>query len=104
MTTIHGELRKEDIGSVIELIIKVNDVALDISQAITKQIVLKNPAGTSVTKTAVFSGDGTDGKLRYVTVTNDLASAGLWQAQAKIVLPSGTWKSEILNIKVWDNL
>jgi hypothetical protein len=104
MTVINGELRKEDIGSVIEIRVTEDGIPLNISTALAKQIILKKPSGSKLEKTAIFSTDGVDGKLQYVTIANDLSEAGMWQAQAKVVLASGTWKTEIINIKVHDNL
>ena len=39
----------------------------DISGATTKQFTFKRPDGTTFTKTAVFTTDGTDGNIQYVT-------------------------------------
>jgi len=81
-----------DIGTVIRLTILDQDGnALDISLATTLQIAFKKPNGTTVQKTAVLVGTGTDGKVYYQFVTGDLDVAGAWIAQAKVVLPGGTW-------------
>ena len=48
---------------------------------------------TEVIKTAIYSSDGTDGKIRYVSVTDDIDLKGEWQIKGKVTLsvPTGTW-------------
>ena len=77
---------------------------LDVSGATTKQIIFKKPTGTTLTKAAVFTTDGTDGKIQYVTVSDDLDSTGTWQLQAYIVASDGSWKSDVGTFKVYENL
>ena len=97
------EIREGDVGTVLEVEVREDDVALDVSDATTKQILLRKPDGTTVAKTATFSSDGTDGRIRYVTVEGDL-TAGRWAIQGKVVTPSGTWATEIEAFKVHPNL
>ena len=44
-----------DIGTIIQITITEDGVALDISSATTKEIILKKPSGTLLTKTATFT-------------------------------------------------
>ena len=100
-----GEIRLNDIGTVIELTIKdQDDSAVDVSGASTKQFVFRKPGGTAVVKTAAFVTDGTDGKLKYTTVTDDLDTAGDWQVQAFVDFGSTEWRSDIKNFMVHPNL
>ena len=79
-----------DINAVIEMTIKGNDgLAEDISTASTKQIKLTKPAGSNITKNAEFTTNGSDGKLRYTTIANDLNEHGTWGARVYLVLGSG---------------
>lgn len=99
------EIRKDDVGTVFERQIKDNATIVDISGATSMQIIFQKPDdGVFVPKTAAFSSDGVDGKLRYVTIASDLDVIGVWQWQAKVTIPGGTWKTDILDFQVHENL
>lgn len=98
------EIHVGDVGTVFEVTIQDDGVAVNISTATTKEIIFRKPDKTKVTKAANFSSNGTDGKIRYTTVANDLDQAGLWSLQAHIVLPSGDWKSSTSEFSVASNL
>lgn len=100
-----GEVRLNDIGTVIELTIKdENDSAVDISGASTKQYIFRKPGGSALVKTADFVTDGTDGKLKYTTASGDLNTAGDWQVQAFVDFGATEWRSDIKNFMVHPNL
>ncbi len=100
-----GEVRFGDVGTVFELTFKdQNDNIVPINQATTKKFYFKKPTGTVVEKSGVFSTDGLDGKLRYVTVANDLDTLGDWEYQGYVVLPSGSWKTDLHAFRVHRNL
>jgi hypothetical protein len=99
-----NEIHKNDIGTVFEITIKDGPLVIDISGATTKNILLKPPTGTLLTKAGVFVTDGTDGKIKYTTISGDLSEVGVWQVQGHIATPDGEWKSDILNVSVHDNL
>jgi hypothetical protein len=75
-------------GFVIELTIMNNGKPMDISSAQSTLMIFQDPSGITTQKTAVFSTDGTNGKIRYVTVDDDLSLSGNYQIQAFIVLPT----------------
>ena len=79
-----------DVGTVIELTIKdENGDAVNVSAATVKQIKFDKPgAAPSVTKTAVFSTNGSDGKIRYTTITGDIDVPGEWKARGYVELGS----------------
>jgi hypothetical protein len=104
MATCIQEIHIGDIGTVFEIELKDCLTVVNISSATVKQIIFQKPTGEVLTKTAIFSTDGTDGKLRYITVANDLDLAGTWKIQAKVVLSSGTWSSNVEKFKVYSNL
>lgn len=99
-----AEVHKNDIGTLFRLEITDGGVVVDISSATTKQILLKKPDGTLLTKAANFSSDGTDGKMFYQTVDADLDQTGVWSIQGKVVLTSGTWHTSKHEFKVFENL
>lgn len=98
------EIRVGDVGTVFSLTISDGSAAVDISSATTKQILFQKPDGTKLTKDANFATDGSDGIITYAAIAGDLDSAGYWQIQAYIVMPAGTWKSDINRFLVHSNL
>lgn len=73
-----------DIGTSLQVNIEENDVAVDVSSATAKQIIIEKPDGTLLTKTAAFVNDGTDGKIQYTTVTGDIDQVGIWRFWGKV--------------------
>tara|TARA_Y100000401_G_scaffold116147_1_gene121266 strand:+ start:5763 stop:6092 length:330 start_codon:yes stop_codon:yes gene_type:complete len=76
----------------------------DISTATTKNFIFQRPDGTSFTKVATFTTDGSDGKIEYATVDGDLGKAGTWSIQAYVATSGGTWNSSVANFRVFENL
>lgn len=77
-----------DIGTEIELTVRDEGVAVNLSAATTLQILLTSPTGVEKTLTAELVTDGTDGKLRAYTVSGTIDEEGSWYAQARVVTPS----------------
>lgn len=96
--------QKNAIGVVITLTILDEAGAVrNVSSATTKEIVFEKPDNTTVTKTATFTTNGTDGKIYYTTATNDLDLAGLWQIQARVAGTGYDIKSQLANMIVEGN-
>ena len=76
----------------------------NISAASTKQMIFSRSDGTPFTKTAVFTTDGSDGDIEYVSVDGDLNMAGTWHLQAYVVTPAGNWRTDVGHFRVYDNL
>jgi len=98
------EIHVGDVGTVFEITVQDGGSVIDISSATTKDIIFEKPDRTNLTKTGSFTTDGTDGKIRYTTAADDLDAVGVWQIQAKIVMPSGTWHTNIGEFRVHRNL
>lgn len=83
-----------------------NGDAVDISGATTMTFVLEKPDGTVTTKTASFLTDGTDGIVKYDTVTDDFDVSGLWHFQAYIDISTGdtVFHTDIEQFEVKTNL
>lgn len=64
-------------------------VARNIAAATQLRIYLTKPDGTTLTKTAVFDTDGTDGLMKYVTIAGDLSVKGTWKIQGYAAGVSG---------------
>jgi hypothetical protein len=99
-----NEIHLNDIGTVFEATIMDGAVVVNISTATTKQLIFRGPNGSSKTKAAAFTTDGTDGKLRYVTTANDLDPVGQWSWQAYVVMSAGSWHSDVAEFIVYENL
>lgn len=107
-----NEIHVGDIGTIFEITLKDEGNSpeiVDISTASTKDVVFKNPAGVSQTKTGAFTTDGTDGKLQYASEAGFLAGEGIWYIQAHIILGTASpkdaeWYSDIGSFECFPNL
>ena len=82
-----ADVFKNDVGTVLEAtILDSAGAVIDVSTATTKTLKLVKPSGAVLNKTATFTTDGSDGKIRYATIANDLDSVGTWRIQAYIEL------------------
>lgn len=71
-----------DNGTVFVIICRDQDnQVIDISDATDLKIAFKKPDGTTFSKTASFTTDGTDGKLQAVTTGSELDTEGEWNYQ-----------------------
>ena len=74
------------VGLILEVVcVDENDVAINISAATTKDILIQRPNGFTITRAASFTTSGTDGKIRYITVAGDLIMAGRYKYQGHVV-------------------
>lgn len=99
-----NEIHVGDIGTRITLTFKDGTSVVDISGASTKQVWIADPDGNVAKKTGTFTTDGTDGKIYYDLVANDIDAAGNWSVQGYIVTASGTWYSDVKAMKVYANV
>jgi hypothetical protein len=93
-----------DIGTLIVMTCMDGDDVLDISSSNPRVIRLAAPDGTGASHFASFTTDGTDGKIQYATVADDIDQAGEWMTQAWLFLTSGLIHSEARRLCVEDNL
>lgn len=98
------EIHVGDIGTKLRFKIQDGLTIVDISGASVKDILLEKPDKTVLTKAGVFTTNGVDGLLEYITLSGDLDTAGSWRAQASLILPSGSWKSSLADFTVHSNL
>ena len=98
------QIHVNDIGTILELEVQEDGSAVDISTTTEMYIYLKNPAGTTKTCTATFSLDGTDGKIQYATIADDLDQEGPWEMQGKVKMPGWEGYTSIVNFTVYPNL
>lgn len=99
------EVHLNDVGTIFRMTLVDSDgAAIDLSSTTQKQLIFKKPSGATLTKTAVFYTDGTDGKIQYTSQAGDLNELGEWQWQAYIVNPVGSWRSNIDKFRVYGNV
>lgn len=86
--------------AIIARVLRSDGVPENLSTATNLTILLRGPAGLTQTKQASLTSDGTDGRVQYVTQTNDLNSAGVWEYQARYTLAGGVRRSAIGRFRV----
>jgi len=97
-----------DIG--VDFILTINDQdanPVDLTLQTTLQILFKKPISKDVlTKTAtIVNSPGTDGKIRYISIANDLDESGTWIMQARVVFPTPQdFHSNMEKFEVEENL
>ena len=100
-----NEIHKNDIGTKFLVTIYDGSSAVNVTSATsTKQIIFTKPSGTKMTKSASFNNDGTDGKIYYTSVADDLDEIGTYEIQGKVVITDGTFYTDIQTFKVHRNL
>ena len=99
-----NEIHQDDVGTKFLVTIYDDSSVVNVSGASTKQIIFKKPDGTKLTKSAAFNSDGTDGKIYYTAVTDDLDEIGTYEIQGKVVITDGTFYTDIQTFKVHRNL
>ena len=105
-TQTDNDVQLGAVGTVLEATVTDNGVVVPLDGATTLQLKLRKPDGaTTVTKTAVLSSTGLDGKMQYVTEeATDLDQAGPWKIQGYVVLPDWAGHTRIAEFKVGENL
>lgn len=102
------EIHVGDIGTVLELTLKetINNshIPVDISSASVKDITLRRPDLTTVTRDGTFSTDGTDGKLTFTTIAGDLSMDGCYSLQVYLELAAWDGFSNIGEFEAHPNL
>lgn len=104
MACCNTQIHVNDVNVVFNGSIEEDCVVVDISAATNLQFIFKKPDGSSLTKTAVFTTDGTDGAINYSTIAGDLSEAGVWSIQAVVTIGNSVYHSSIKTFKVYNNL
>ena len=99
-----SQIHVGDIGTTLIGTVLDDGAVVDISSAASMQMIIKRPDQTTMTKTASNYTDGTDGKMKYVTVTDDIDQVGNWKIQGKVVIGSATYYSSVSTFKVHCNI
>jgi hypothetical protein len=99
-----GEIHVGDIGLVFLVTIQDDLGPLDVSQATSIQFLFLRPDGTVFGVPAQFNTNGTDGKVFYSTVIDDLSIPGTWMQQVRIAIGGALKNSDIGKFSVIANL
>lgn len=98
-------VRKDAIGVRIDTTIKEAGVPINLSTVSQKDYVIVKPDGARVVRSTVFITDGSNGQIRYVTISGDLNLVGQYKLQADLVFPGGyDGPTDIGTFWVEDNL
>ncbi len=112
---IYSDVHLNDVGTEFLATIIQNvggtESPMDVSDALIKQMIIRKPDGTVLTKQAIFTpitsgatGTGSDGKISYFTIAGDLDIPGTYRIQATVSNAQGQWYSSIDRFKVVSNL
>jgi len=100
--TTDKEVHVGDIGTVFEIELQDDGVAVDLSNVNTASVIFQKPDKTSVTKTGTVDVDSS--LVKYTTISGDLDQAGRWKLQVLVQMAAGTWHSEIVTFYVYSNI
>lgn len=98
------EIHVGDVGTVFIVTIKDGDDLVDISSATTKSLLFRKPNGDLLTKTASLVNDGTDGQMKYISVSGDIDVDGTWTLQGLVAIGTGSWHTDLHTFKVHRNV
>lgn len=106
------QVHENDIGTRLRFKVKRSaHFAFDLSAATAVFVVFRRPDRTSfaVNGTLEQPADsaalpGKDGVFFYETQDGDLVPAGDWYVQGVVALPTGTWATTIVSLRVYPNL
>ena len=100
-----GQIHENDIGTSFEVtLLDANDQPVDVTSQLSMQMSFFSPTTVRKDKVPTFVNDGSDGKIKYVTVNGDLDVSGPWRLQVQVELVTGTWSSNIHRFTVHENL
>tara|TARA_R100001377_G_scaffold57171_1_gene34099 strand:+ start:457 stop:771 length:315 start_codon:yes stop_codon:yes gene_type:complete len=102
-----SEIHQDDVGTRFLITVKDDGSLVNISGVSggsIHQVSFKKPSDTVVNRSATLQDYGISGVMHYDTVAGDLDEAGLYKLQAKVVVPSGTYYTDVYSFKVHSNI
>lgn len=99
-----SEIHYGDIGVNFNITVMNGTAVLNVSNANSINIIFQKPDNSDLIKTASLITDGTDGNIRYTTVSGDLDQIGTWQIQAKVDFGASVFSTDIQKFKVYRNI
>lgn len=75
-----------DVGTAFELVIEdKKGVPVNVSTATSMVMYFQKPDKSKISRTPVFSTDGLDGKIQYVSAEGDIDIVGEWIYQGYVI-------------------
>ena len=99
-----SEIHYGDIGVNFNITVMNGTAVLNVSNANSINIIFQKPDGSDLIKTATLVTNGTDGNIRYTSVSGDLDQIGTWQIQAKVDFGASVFSTDIQKFKVYRNI
>jgi hypothetical protein len=99
-----SQIHVGDIGTQLIVAVFDDNEIVDISEALSLNIILQKPDGEKNTKSATLYTDGTDGKMVYISTLGDFDEAGNFKIQGKVTLTGGVYYTSVGTFKVHCNL
>lgn len=102
-----SEIHQNDIGTRFLITVKDDGNLVNISGvggSTIHQISFRKPSDAVINRNATLQDFGISGVMYYDTIAGDLDEAGLYKLQAKVVVPSGTYYTDIHSFKVHSNI
>lgn len=102
-----SEIHKDDVGTRFLITVKDAGTAVNISGVSggsVHQLSFRKPSDTVINRNATLTDYGISGVMFYDTVSGDLDEAGMYKLQAKVIIPSGTYFTDVYTFKVHSNI
>lgn len=93
-----------DTGVDFEVCVLNNCEILNIAGAAIIVLEFQGPSDLCFQRSASISTDGSDGKLKYITASDDFTVAGQWITQAIITTATQTFRTNVMPFQVYGNL
>jgi len=99
-----SEVHVNDVGTKILIIVYDGVNIVNLSSATNLTIQIKKPDGTILAKNASFDTDGTDGAMKYYTLSGDFDMAGGYYIQGIVNIFGGIFHTDVQMFRVLNNL
>ena len=102
-----SEIHKDDVGTRFLITVKDDGSLVNISGVSggsIHQVSFRKPSDVIVERNATLQDYGVSGVMFYDSVAGDLDEAGVYKLQAKVIIPSGTYYTDLYTFKVHSNI
>ena len=102
-----SEIHQNDIGTRVSITVKDDGNLVNISGVdggSVHQVSFRKPSDAVINRSATLQDYGISGVMFYDTIAGDLDEAGIYKLQAKVIIPSGTYYTDIYTFKVHSNI
>ena len=102
-----SEIHKDDVGTRFLITVKDDGNLVNISGVSggsIHQVSFRKPSDTIIERNATLQDYGISGVMFYDSVAGDLDEAGVYKLQAKVIVPSGTYYTDLYTFKVHSNI